>query len=69
MPPERDVVYLWDMLKAARGVVESVRVPGFQRSKLANLKPRLYLLSDPEDLVYLDWSGECVPDLSLIYYP
>lgn len=28
------------------------------RSKLANLKPRYYLLSEPEDLVHLDWSEE-----------
>ena len=25
MPPDRDKVYLWDMLKAARGVVSSLR--------------------------------------------
>jgi hypothetical protein len=31
------------------------------RSKLDNLKPRPYLLSDPEDLVHLDWSGEWRP--------
>jgi hypothetical protein len=31
------------------------------RSKLANLKPRPYLLSDPEELVHLDWSGEWRP--------
>lgn len=31
------------------------------KSKLANLKPRPYLLSDPEDLVHLDWSGEWRP--------
>lgn len=30
-------------------------------SKLDNLKPRPYLLSDPEDLVHLDWSGEWRP--------
>jgi hypothetical protein len=29
------------------------------RSKLANLKSRPYLLSDPEELVHLDWSEEC----------
>lgn len=28
------------------------------RSKLAGLKPRPYLLCDPEELVHLDWSGE-----------
>ena len=33
-------------------------VPVEPRSKLANLKPRKYLLCDPEDLVHLDWSGE-----------
>ena len=27
-------------------------------SKLDNLRPRPYLLSDPEDLVHLDWSAE-----------
>jgi hypothetical protein len=30
-------------------------------SKLANLKPRAYLLTDPEELVHLDWSGEWRP--------
>jgi hypothetical protein len=30
-------------------------------SKLANLKPRRYLVGDPEDLVHLDWSGEWRP--------
>lgn len=32
-------------------------VPAEPKSKLANLKPRPYLLSDPEELVHLDWSG------------
>lgn len=31
------------------------------RSKLDNLKPRPYLLSDPEELVHLDWLGEWRP--------
>lgn len=35
--------------------------PAEQRSKLANLKPRDYLLSDPEELVHVDWSGEWRP--------
>ena len=29
--------------------------------KLANLRPRPYLLGEPEDLVHLDWSGEGRP--------
>jgi antitoxin (DNA-binding transcriptional repressor) of toxin-antitoxin stability system len=36
-------------------------VPAERRSKLENLKPREYLLSDPEELVHLDWSGEWRP--------
>ncbi len=36
-------------------------VPAESRSKLDNLKPRRYLLSEPEDLVHLDWSGEWRP--------
>ncbi len=36
-------------------------IPAEPRSKLGNLKPRKYLLSDPEDLVHLDWSGEWRP--------
>ena len=36
-------------------------VPTEPRSKLDNLTPRPYLLSDPEDLVHLDWSGEWRP--------
>jgi hypothetical protein len=36
-------------------------VPVEARSKLDNLKPRPYLLSDPEDLIHLDWSGEWQP--------
>ncbi|MEA2600591.1 MAG: hypothetical protein QOF89_1583 [Acidobacteriota bacterium] len=36
-------------------------VPAEPRNKLANLKARPYLLSDPEDLVHLDWSGEWRP--------
>lgn len=31
------------------------------RSKLENLKARPYLLSDPEELLHLDWSGEWRP--------
>jgi hypothetical protein len=31
------------------------------RSKLQNLKARPYLLTDPEELVHLDWSGEWRP--------
>jgi hypothetical protein len=30
-------------------------------SKLANLKPHPYLLTDPEELVHLDWSDEWRP--------
>ena len=36
-------------------------VPTGPHRKLDNLKPRPYLLSDPEDLVHLDWSGEWRP--------
>jgi hypothetical protein len=36
-------------------------MPAEPRSKLTNLKPRPYLLSDPEDLVEMDWSGEWRP--------
>lgn len=36
-------------------------IPAEPRSKLANLKPRPYLLCDPEELVHLDWSGEWRP--------
>lgn len=36
-------------------------IPVEPRSKLENLKPRKYLLSDPEELVHLDWSGEWRP--------
>jgi putative addiction module component len=32
--------------------------PEEPKSKLDNLKARPYLLSDPEELVHLDWSGE-----------
>jgi hypothetical protein len=31
------------------------------RSKLDNLRPRPYLLTDPEELVHLDWSKEWRP--------
>jgi hypothetical protein len=31
------------------------------RSKLDNLRPRPYLLTDPEDLVNLDWAEEWRP--------
>lgn len=37
-------------------------VPRQRRSKLDNLKPRPdYLLSDPEELVHLDWSDQWRP--------
>jgi hypothetical protein len=36
-------------------------IPGEPRSKLDNLKLRPYLLSDPEDLVHLDWSMDLRP--------
>jgi len=36
-------------------------IPVETRSKLDNLKSRPYLLSDAEDLVHLDWSGEWQP--------
>jgi hypothetical protein len=36
-------------------------VPGEPQSKLANLQARPYLLTDPEELVHLDWSGEWRP--------
>ncbi len=36
-------------------------IPEEPKSKLDNLKARPYLLSDPEDLVHLDWSGEWRP--------
>jgi hypothetical protein len=32
------------------------------QSRLDNLRPRFYLLTDPEELVHLDWSGEWRPD-------
>ena len=38
-------------------------VPAESRSKLENLKPQPYVLSDPEELVHHDWSGEW-PELS-----
>jgi len=31
------------------------------RSKLANLKPRPYLMCDPEELVHIDWSDDWRP--------
>ncbi len=31
------------------------------RSKLDNLRPRPYLLTNPEELVHLDWSEEWRP--------
>jgi len=43
-----------------RGKVLKI-VPAEPRSKLENLKARPYLLSDPEELVHLDWSGEWRP--------
>ena len=36
-------------------------VPAKRRGKLANLKPRNYLRTDPEDLVHIDWSSEWRP--------
>ncbi len=36
-------------------------VPAEPASKLANLKRRKYLRSDPERLVHIDWSGEWRP--------
>ncbi len=36
-------------------------IPSETRSKLENLKARPYLLSDAEELVHLDWSGEWRP--------
>ena len=35
--------------------------PAETRSKLENLRPRPYLLTDPEELVHLDWSEEWCP--------
>lgn len=43
-----------------RGKVLKI-MPPEPRSKLQNLKPRPYLLSDPEELVHLDWTGEWRP--------
>ena len=36
-------------------------VPGEPQSKLDNLQARPYLLTEPEELVHLDWSGEWRP--------
>lgn len=36
-------------------------VPPETRSKLDNLRPRPHLLTDPEELVHLDWSEEWRP--------
>jgi antitoxin (DNA-binding transcriptional repressor) of toxin-antitoxin stability system len=36
-------------------------VPEKTRSKLDNLRPRPHLLTDPEELVHLDWSEEWRP--------
>lgn len=36
-------------------------IPAEPKNKLDNLKARPYLLSDPEELVHLDWSGEWRP--------
>jgi Antitoxin Phd_YefM, type II toxin-antitoxin system len=36
-------------------------MPVEKRSKLDNLKPRPYLLSEAEDLVHVDWSEEWRP--------
>jgi len=35
--------------------------PAEARGKLDNLRPRPYLLTDPEELVHLDWSEEWRP--------
>lgn len=35
--------------------------PAETRSKLDNLRPRPYLLTNPEELVHLDWSKEWRP--------
>jgi len=35
--------------------------PAEARSKLDNLRARPYLLTDPEELVHLDWSEEWRP--------
>ena len=35
--------------------------PAETRSKLDNLRPCPYLLTDPEELVHLDWSEEWRP--------
>jgi antitoxin (DNA-binding transcriptional repressor) of toxin-antitoxin stability system len=35
--------------------------PAETRSKLDNLRPRPYLLTDPEELVHLDWSEDWRP--------
>jgi len=43
-----------------RGKVLKI-IPGEPRNKLDNLKLRLYLLSDPEDLVHLDHFQEWRP--------
>ena len=45
-----------DRARGSSGPDDPVR-----RSKLANLKPRPYLLADPMDLVHIDWSGEWKP--------
>jgi prevent-host-death family protein len=36
-------------------------IPAETRSKLDNLRARPYLLTDPEELVHLDWSDEWRP--------
>lgn len=36
-------------------------MPVESQSKLDNLKPRRYLLSEPEDLVHMNWSGDWRP--------
>ena len=43
-----------------RGQILRIVPPG-ERSKLDRLKPRKYLLTDPEELVHIDWSGEWRP--------
>jgi antitoxin (DNA-binding transcriptional repressor) of toxin-antitoxin stability system len=39
--------------------------PAETRSKLDNLRPRPYLLTDPEELVHLDWCEEWRAEVTL----
>ena len=36
-------------------------IPDDPPSRMANLKPRPYLLDNPDAIVHLDWSGEWKP--------